>query len=74
MDKNGCNVAKDEKRITRIFGITARKRLHIIRNGRSPYCRGTAQIITLRHLTNVPASSICKHCVTEYLKDEGFAL
>lgn len=59
---------KNETRITRIFGITARKRLHIMRGSDKIYCRGTAEIIRVWHLVNVPASSICKHCVKEYLK------
>ena len=59
MDKNTI-------RITRILGMTARGRFHIIEKGRRPFCRGTAEIVRLVHFPNADPAGICKHCVDAY--------
>ena len=57
---------KNKKLITRIFGKTSRGKYHIMRRATSTYCRGTAVIIRMMHIENLPAASICKHCVKVY--------
>jgi hypothetical protein len=65
---------ESDEKITRVFGITGRGRWHIIKKSDMTYCRGTAVIMRIVHLDNVPAHSICRHCVKAYLDDPGFEM